>query len=270
MAERKTFLFFCSWATVLKDFSPEDRCAIYDAIIAYVENGSLPELSPVLDMAFKFIRNDNDDMQSKYQQICEKRKEYARRGGLAKAANAKSKQMVANGNISNQKETNAAYNEHEHEHEHESRKNNINNILPPQDNNISRERDDVVVKNLRESIAKLKQNKIWLEQAQMKFKRNNDEIASDLDEFYQDVILRGTQVTNPQALFISWLGQRLHGSIKHLPMSPDPRLGVGEWRDVQGYRRYAQSDVIVPEDAPPRPSEKHYWSLGSRRWEDFI
>ena len=47
-------------------------------------------------------------------------------------------------------------------------------------------------------------------------------------------------------------------------------LGIGEYRDSQGCRRFGESDVIVPDSAPPRPSAAHWWSEASNRWEKQI
>lgn len=46
-------------------------------------------------------------------------------------------------------------------------------------------------------------------------------------------------------------------------------LGVGEYRNQKG-RTYGMSGVIVPDDAPPRPSEAHYWSETTSQWEKSI
>lgn len=47
-------------------------------------------------------------------------------------------------------------------------------------------------------------------------------------------------------------------------------LGVGEYFNQHGERTYAQSGVVVPQDAPPRPSEAHWWSEASNKWEKAI
>lgn len=56
-------------------------------------------------------------------------------------------------------------------------------------------------------------------------------------------------------------------SAKHQSSS---NLGIGEYRDSQGCRRFGESDVIVPDSAPPRPSAAHWWSEASNRWEKQI
>lgn len=52
-------------------------------------------------------------------------------------------------------------------------------------------------------------------------------------------------------------GSRLSGSI---------RLGVGERIDENGYRTYGSGRVIIPQDAPPRPSERHSWNASNNQW----
>lgn len=47
-------------------------------------------------------------------------------------------------------------------------------------------------------------------------------------------------------------------------------LGVGEFINKQGVRTYGTSGQRVPQDAPPRPSEAHYWSDTTKRWEKTI
>lgn len=46
-------------------------------------------------------------------------------------------------------------------------------------------------------------------------------------------------------------------------------LGVGEFIDKHGNRTYGESGVIVPVDAPRRPSEGHWWNTASVQWEKY-
>ena len=54
------------------------------------------------------------------------------------------------------------------------------------------------------------------------------------------------------------------------PVKGTQGLGIGEWRDEKGRRRYERSDTIVPEDAPPRPSAGHWWSEVTKMWENAL
>lgn len=59
--ERNSFIFFFSWAEVLKNYPNEIRLEVYDAIIEYAESRILPkDISPIARIAFLFIKNDID------------------------------------------------------------------------------------------------------------------------------------------------------------------------------------------------------------------
>ena len=44
------------------------------------------------------------------------------------------------------------------------------------------------------------------------------------------------------------------------------QLGVGEYFDRTGRRTYGSGRATIPQDAPPRPSERHQWSAESNSW----
>lgn len=44
------------------------------------------------------------------------------------------------------------------------------------------------------------------------------------------------------------------------------QLGVGEFVDGSGRRTYGSGRATIPQDAPPRPSERHQWSAESNTW----
>lgn len=44
------------------------------------------------------------------------------------------------------------------------------------------------------------------------------------------------------------------------------QLGVGEFIDGSGRRTYGSGRATIPQDAPPRPSERHQWSAESNTW----
>ena len=54
------------------------------------------------------------------------------------------------------------------------------------------------------------------------------------------------------------------------PVQGTQSLGVGEFINSKGIRTYGTSGQPVPQDAPPRPSDAHYWSDNSKRWEKTL
>lgn len=55
-------------------------------------------------------------------------------------------------------------------------------------------------------------------------------------------------------------GSRVGGS------GTQPKLGVGEYINERGERTYGRSGVVVPPNAPPRPSNGHWWHDISEAW----
>ena len=54
------------------------------------------------------------------------------------------------------------------------------------------------------------------------------------------------------------------------PVQGTQSLGVGEFINSKGIRTYGTGGRPVPPQAPPRPSEAHYWSETTNQWEKTI
>lgn len=105
--QRESFLFYRDWWESLRD-NDAIRYEVYDAIMAKVFDNIELEVSPMANMALKFILpvigRDND----KYNDVREKRKAAGRLGGLKKAENIASVANLANGSKCQQSVANLA------------------------------------------------------------------------------------------------------------------------------------------------------------------
>lgn len=67
-----------------------------------------------------------------------------------------------------------------------------------------------------------------------------------------------------------WLFNTLASSLLDLSAATGVRLGVGEMINDEGKRYYINKwknkAIIVPDDAPPRPSDNHIWSQSGENW----
>ena len=253
--ERKTFLFFCSWAEVLADFTPTDRCSVYDAAIAYAENGTIPSLSPVLMMAFKFIKKDIDEMQTKYETICERNRENARKRW--QRVNATASESIRTQPTASEK-CECMHHKHEHEHNHEHGLSNESN------NNIEKETTKVVKKKTAECFIAPTIDEVQEYATQKGY-------SIDAEHFVDYYTANGWRVgRNPmkdwRAAVRTWV-TRYRGQAQ--PQRTQS-LGVGEYINAKGIRTYGNSGQAVPPEAPPRPSEAHWWSDASQRWENML
>lgn len=84
---RNSFIFFFSWRDALSGCSPEVRLEVYDAVIEYAASGTLPQMKPVSQIAFNFIKRDIDRNNERYDEILEIRREAGRKGGRPKKEN---------------------------------------------------------------------------------------------------------------------------------------------------------------------------------------
>ena len=93
MKDKKSFIFHREWYEALKPLDGNIRLEVFDAIMRYVfEEGEI-ELSSFAKMAMCFILPQLKRDIEKNNSICESRKAFGRKGGLAKAS--KTKQNLA-------------------------------------------------------------------------------------------------------------------------------------------------------------------------------
>lgn len=69
-----------------------------------------------------------------------------------------------------------------------------------------------------------------------------------------------------QATIRTWVAR----DRKKTPQQDAQCLGVGEYINGNGIRTYGTSGQPVPPEAPPRPSDAHYWSETTKQWEKTI
>ena len=94
MAEKNSFVLYTEYLKHIQKMSMEQRGELFTAILCYAAGDPLPELDAAPDMAFSFIKERMDRDTEKYEETIDRRKEAGRKGGLAKASNAK--QEIAN------------------------------------------------------------------------------------------------------------------------------------------------------------------------------
>jgi cell fate (sporulation/competence/biofilm development) regulator YmcA (YheA/YmcA/DUF963 family) len=99
--ERQSFIFYIEWRNALIGCSEEVRLEVYDAIVEYAASGTLPQLKPMAQMAFNFIKLDIDRNKEKYDTMIEARREAGRRG--AEVTNRQKSAKPANAEFAEQK-----------------------------------------------------------------------------------------------------------------------------------------------------------------------
>ena len=92
---KKGFIVYTEIWPVIQKLDMEQRGKLFTAIMKHAMGEEPEKLDILTDVVFTFIASQIDRADEKYQDVCRRRAEYGRRGGLASAA-SKSKQKQAN------------------------------------------------------------------------------------------------------------------------------------------------------------------------------
>ena len=94
--ERKSFIFYKSWAEQISELDDQTRLKFLDAIIAYATEGTMPEAFSKMETAvFKGMQDDIDRNENKREEIKKRRSEAGKKGGYASGV-SRAKQNEAN------------------------------------------------------------------------------------------------------------------------------------------------------------------------------
>ncbi len=78
---KESFILYKSFYDPIKGLSDEEKARILDSIFSYHISGEVPEMSPVCQMAFSFIKSQFDRDDEKYQAIIHRNRNNGIKGG---------------------------------------------------------------------------------------------------------------------------------------------------------------------------------------------
>lgn len=78
------FLLYTDYADLIRDLPDDKKGVLFQAIMDYARDGVVPELDSVTEVYFKFMTAQINRDKERYDEICKKRAEAGRKGGLAK------------------------------------------------------------------------------------------------------------------------------------------------------------------------------------------
>lgn len=87
--EKKTFILYNDYAEKFADLTDEQMGKLFKAILARQNGQEVVLDDPVIKLAWKVVAMDLKANDERYEAMCERRREAGRRGGLAKANNAR-------------------------------------------------------------------------------------------------------------------------------------------------------------------------------------
>ena len=124
--EKKSFVMYDSWATLLCNLPAEEAGKLIQTICRYRLGDEVDIEDPVMHAMFQMIKTTLDADAEKYAATCERRKTSGSKGGEANASKSKQKAAIATGekqkeaNASKSKQKAAIANEYDSEYDSES------------------------------------------------------------------------------------------------------------------------------------------------------
>ena len=109
MSKQKAFLIYHDNKTFVDRLDNEQAGVLFKSILKYEVDGKEPdsgELPDVVDMCFQIFKLNLDKSKADYEKKCKDKSEAGRKGGLARASNAKQNQASYRQNQANQQNKN--------------------------------------------------------------------------------------------------------------------------------------------------------------------
>ena len=277
-----TIVFYRDWYDAISELPPEERVQAYDAVFLYAFKGETPTNKLIRGIT-ALMRSAIDRDSERYQEICKARSEAGKKGMAKRWGNKgnsdnKSYQPITTDNKNNHND-NKNDNENVNDNDNKNDNENKNIVYPYQD----------IAALWKEICPMLPQIKKLNTNRRLKIKTRLHEFGDNPKEwlaFVRDLFarvaassfLRGENNHNWVCTF-DWLFENEKNWVKVIEGNYDDNkgtraarqqqqatLGVSEWIDESGQRRYGTGRYTVPMSAPPRPSERHGWDEASQNW----
>lgn len=97
-SKKKSFVLYEDTGNLVELLSDEQAGKVFKSLFAYITQKDMPEIDEVAKIVFVSIKNYLDRDTAKYDEICQKRAQFGKKGGIAKATNSKQKVAKATHN----------------------------------------------------------------------------------------------------------------------------------------------------------------------------
>lgn len=256
---KNTVIFYKDWYDSLEGLSPEERLAIYEAVMRYGFEGEVPQ-DKLVKYTTALMRSAIDRDNNKYEEKCERnRRNIAQRWKRLK----EEQKQGTDGNEPIRPNTTATDNGNDND--------NVNVNDNVNDNEPTKVGDNKE-KPSNEGKKKVAPTKVrrfvkpTVEEVEAYCRERGNYVDAELFcDFYESKGWKvGSQTMKDwKAAVRTWekgdgrAARKTPGGVS---------LGVDEWIDERGERRYGTGQHTVPMSAPPRPGRDCYWSSASNQW----
>lgn len=253
---KNTLIFYKDWYDSMEGLTDEERLAVYDAVMRYAFEGEMPSdrlTKYATAIMFKCIDRDN----GKFEEKCERNRRNAMSRWRKRIEQADAD--AANGSDGMRPHAVDAdnyINENDNENDNDNEPTKVGDSKEKPSNEgkkkVAPTKERRFVKPTAEQVEAYCRE------------RGNGVNAEHFCDYYES---KGWKVGSApmkdwKAAVRTW-EQKDGRAPKKTPNGV--KLGLGEWIDERGERRYG-SGHTVPMSAPPRPGESSYWSGETQSW----
>jgi len=241
---KNTLIFYRDWWEVISDYPAEERLTIYEAVLAYAFDDVVPE-DRFIKAVTALMRTAIDRDNGKYEEVSRKRKEAAAKRWRDSKSMQKDASDAADANNADNDNVNVNDNVNDNGEKEKTSK-------------------EVQKKNAPTGVRRFVRPTVEQVEAYCR-ERGNYVNAGQFCDYYESKGWRvgTTPMKDWKAAVRTWERKEGRAPTK---TPGGVRLGVGEWLDERGERRYGTGRNVVPLNAPPRPGESSYWSGESQSW----
>lgn len=245
---KDTFIFRTQWKEAIKDYPPEVRLEVYEAIIEYIDSGTLPKLKPLAGMAFNFIKIEIDSYSERYDETVKKRREAGRKGSASRWGkndnkNGKCYQELANVTKMADNDSDIDKKEISLSKEKETKK-DAKPILPEGYEELG----------LEDCYREIMSEEIWAQDVLMAavrkgYKLDQQKLAEYVTEFFGELKCRGEtsrSLKGAKEHFSNWLNVKLEKLKQYEKRSTN---GRGNYTSKQEANDYALSQFLAMREA---------------------
>ena len=274
--ERKTFVFYGSWYRALSRFPADIQLAAYNAVFRYALYGEKVSDSEdcAVRVAFELIRENIDMAQAEYDAKSRKRSGAAqKRWSKAKGDSTdESQSLTSKKSTTTESEPEASEAEAEAAEPEENATTEAEAAEPEE----NAKRDLTAQQVLSEFLCHRRAEQLEGLAKELGVTRQTLEtMALDVANEWRMTDMLHDSYTSGARHLVNTIRKKMSVNNKSGKSTPgsravgsgaQPKLGVGEYINERGERTYGRSGVVVPPNAPPRPSNGHWWHDDFKRW----
>lgn len=155
---KNSFILYTEIWPAIQKLDMEQRGKLFTAIMKHALGEEPEKLDILTDVIFTFIKSQLDRDEQKYQEVCKRRAEYGRKGGLAKASKSqqkpdkKTKMQQSIANVADNDNENDNDNDNDNENENEAQAPDGLSLLPGTELELRKkygERSDALIEDVR-------------------------------------------------------------------------------------------------------------------------